>query len=512
MNVLYFSMRNFIAKLLATLVVRKQNKWIEDASAVQATTLRNLLFQARNTKFSLQNKLHIIRNHADFTHNVSIKSYEEFLAYIKNVFKGSIDELWPGKPKYWAKTSGTTSGSKYIPITEDSLRTHLTTARSVLLNYIHETKNIKFLKGKMLFLSGSPVLNYTRGIPEGRLSGIANHHIPWYIQRKYLPSFKTNSVDNWGQKLNAIIDETMGQNLTLVAGIPPWVQMFFDLVLERTGKKTIIEVFPNLQLIVYGGVNFEPYKQKLFSTIGKKVDCIETYAASEGFIAFQDSQKSNGMLLQLDSGMFYEFVPLEEVHNRNPKRLTIREVHLNVNYALIITNNAGLWAYMIGDVVKFVSLAPHRIVITGRVQHFTSAFGEHVIGEEVDMAISYALEKNPEVKVKEFTVAPYVSSKLVEKSYHEWIIEFITPPSDFATFSSDIENKLMELNPYYRDLIRDKVLNPLKITTLPLGSFEKYMLKNNILGGQNKVVRLSNDRKLADNLLEASKENPNKVF
>jgi hypothetical protein len=497
-------MRSYIIKLLARLTVKNQNKWVKDAFAIQAKTLRDLLSQSQKTKFAVQNSFSTIQGYADFKKKVCVNSYEKFSGHIKKVLEGATDELWPGRPKYWAKTSGTTAGSKYIPIAADSLTNHLSTARSVLLNYVYETQNMSFLKGKMLFLSGSPVLNNTTGIPEGRLSGIVNHHVPWYIKKQWLPSLEINSIEDWEQKLNAILDKTLGEKLTLVSGIPPWIQMFFDLVLERTGKNSVIEVFPNLQLIVHGGVNFEPYKQKLFATIGKEIDCIDTYAASEGFIAFQDSQKCNGMLLQLDSGIFYEFIPLVEVDKINPTRLMIDEVQLNVNYALIVTNSAGLWAYMIGDVVKFVSLAPYRIVITGRVQHYISAFGEHVIGEEVDLAMAYALSKHPEVKVKEFTVVPYVSSQSSEKSFHEWIIEFVVVPTNFSSFALDIEKRLRDLNPYYNDLIKDKVLDSLKITILAIGSFEAYMRKHNTLGGQNKVARLSNDRKIADALFACS--------
>jgi hypothetical protein len=286
--------------------------------------------------------------------------------------------------------------------------------------------------------------------------------------------------------------------MTMISGIPPWVQMYFDRIQQRTGKK-IKDVFPNFNLFVYGGVNFEPYRDKLIDSIGKKIDSIETYPASEGFIAYQDSQFSTGLLLLMNHGMFFEFVPTDEYFSENPTRLTIEDVELGKNYALIINSNAGLWGYSIGDTIKFVSKNPYRIVVTGRIKHFISAFGEHVIGEEVEKAMKATLQKFPETEIVEFTVAPQVTPS-EGLPHHEWLIAFSKTPSNVESFSLELDNELRALNVYYDDLITGNILRTLRITSLPSGAFIDYMKSQGKLGGQNKVPRLSNDRKIADDL------------
>ena len=416
--------------------------------------------------------------------------------HIQQIIDGQDDVLWPGKPIYFAKTSGTTSGTKYIPISKDSISNHINSAKNALLNYVHETGRAEFLDNKLIFLSGSPVLDTKGSVPTGRLSGISNHHVPAYLRTNQLPSYETNCIEEWEEKLDRIIDETIAQPMSLISGIPPWVQMYFDRIIARTGKP-IKDVFPEFQLFVYGGVNFEPYRAKLYDSIGKKIDSIEMYPASEGFIAYQDSQHEEGLLLLADTGIFFEFIPTEEFFNENPTRLSLDEVEVGKNYALIINNNAGLWGYSIGDTVKFVSKDPYRLLVTGRIKHFISAFGEHVIGEEVEKALQYAMKRQPETEVVEFTVAPMVTPS-EGLPYHEWLIEFATPPSNLAQFALDIDKRLAELNVYYDDLISGSILRPLKITSLPKNAFIDYMRSQGKLGGQNKVPRLANDRKIAD--------------
>jgi hypothetical protein len=414
------------------------------------------------------------------------------------VTQGEENILWPGKPAYFAKTSGTTSGTKYIPITKDSIPNHINSARDALLNYVHESGNSQFLDGKLIFLSGSPVLDTTAGIPTGRLSGIVNHHVPTYLRTNQMPSYDTNCMDNWEDKVDKIVDETIDQPMSLISGIPPWVQMYFDKLEAIRGAK-IKDIFPDFSLFVYGGVNFEPYRAKLFESIGKKIDTIETYPASEGFIAFQDTQESNGLLLLLNSGIFFEFILASEYFDEHPTRLQISEVQLDTNYALIINSNAGLWGYSIGDTVKFVSLAPYRIIVTGRIKHFISAFGEHVIGEEVENAMKQTMEIFPEVEITEFTVAPNVSPA-EGMPHHEWFVEFSKLPNDIAAFSKALDERLIHLNSYYEDLISGNILTNLKISQLQPGTFVQYMKSLGKLGGQNKVPRLSNDRNIADAL------------
>ena len=464
----------------------------------QQRWFRRLITEGGNTAFGRDHHLGDVRTVDEFRQAVPIRDYEALKPYVERILTGESNVLWTGKPLYLAKTSGTTSGVKYIPITRDSISNHIDSARDALLNYINETGNSAFLDKKLIFLSGSPELDQKAGINVGRLSGIANHHIPAYLRTNQLPSHETNIIDDWETKLQRVIDETIDQPMSLISGIPPWVQMYFDRIQKRTGKQ-IKDVFTDFSVFVYGGVNFEPYRARLFESIGKRIDSIETYPASEGFIAFQDTQTEEGLLMLLDSGIFYEFIAADDYFNENPRRLTIDEVELGKNYAVIINNNAGLWGYSLGDTVKFVSREPYRLLVTGRIKHFISAFGEHVIGEEVEKALQYAMQNHPETEVIEFTVAPMVSPS-EGLPYHEWLVEFATPPRDPAAFTRDIDNRLAKLNVYYDDLITGAILQPLKLTSLPRGAFQHYMKSQGKLGGQNKVPRLANDRTLADGL------------
>ncbi len=467
--------------------------------AAQQAVFKNLVQKAQATKFGRDHSFASIKSHADFVKAVPVRDYEALSAYFNLVKQGENDVLWPGKPLYLAKTSGTTSGTKYIPITRDSIPNHINGAKDALLAYVHETGKSAFLDGKMIFLSGSPELEQVSGINTGRLSGIANHHVPGYLRTNQLPSYKTNCIDDWETKLDQIVEETIDRDMTLISGIPPWVQMYFDKLIRQTGKP-IKDIFPNFQLFVYGGVNFEPYRKKLFESIGQQVDSIELFPASEGFFAFQNKQNDPGLLLLLDAGIFYEFIPTEEYFNENPTRLTIGEVEPGVNYALVVSSNAGLWSYSIGDTVKFTSVKPYKLIVSGRIKHFISAFGEHVIGEEVEKAMKLTMAKFPEVELIEFTVAPFVSQN-EGASCHEWLVEFAIKPANEAAFAAELDKQLRQLNSYYDDLIAGNILQKLKLTALPRGAFQSYMKSQGKLGGQNKVPRLSNDRKLAGGLL-----------
>lgn len=471
------------------------------AVADQENIFRQMLKVGRNTDFGKEAGLEKITDYEGFKQAVPIRDYEQFKPWIERIKEGKHNVLWKGKPIYFAKTSGTTSGTKYIPITKDSIPNHINTARNALLCYMAETGNTKFADGKLIFLSGSPELERVGGIPTGRLSGIVNHHVPKYLRTNQMPSYETNCIEDWENKLAKIVEETIHQNMTLISGIPPWMQMYFDELIKRSGKK-VGDLFPNFSVMVQGGVNFEPYKAKLFESIGRKIDTIELFPASEGFFAFQDSQETEGLLLNTNSGIFFEFVPAGEIFNEHPTRLSLKDVKVGENYALIINNNAGLWGYNIGDTVKFVSTNPYRLVVTGRTKHFISAFGEHVIGEEVEHSMLKAAEEE-NIRVTEFTVAPFVSTDK-GKSYHEWFVEFEKQPADMEAFSSKLDHYLREKNVYYDDLIAGNILKPLKITPVRKNGFIDYMKSIGKLGGQNKVPRLSNDRKIADELIRFS--------
>ena len=491
--------KSLLAKPFAGYIYKGIRKEMQTAVEDQERIFKELLKTGKLTEFGKDHKLGDISRHEEYVQAVSIRDYEQLKPYIEKIKEGKHNVLWKGKPLYFAKTSGTTSGVKYIPISKESISNHINTARNALLSYIAESGNAGFTNGKMIFLSGSPVLDRVGGIPTGRLSGIVNHHVPSYLRNNQLPSYETNCIEEWETKLDKIVEETISQDMSLISGIPPWMQMYFDRLIQKSGKKPA-ELFPNLSVIVHGGVNFEPYKAKLLDSLGRKVAAIETYPSSEGFIAFQDSQEAEGLLLNTNSGIFFEFIPASDVFNDNPRRLSLRDVKVGENYALIINNNAGLWGYNIGDTVKFVSTNPYRLVVTGRIKHFISAFGEHVIGEEVEYSLMKAAEEEG-IHITEFTVAPLIQQG-EGKSCHEWFIEFENEPSDLNRFAHKVDENLRKKNVYYDDLVNGNILLPLHIRMIRKNGFIDYMKSIGKLGGQNKVPRLSNDRGIADVLVK----------
>lgn len=489
------SLKSFFAKIFAAKIHKQTQKWATNPIETQQKVFLELLKEAKNTTFGKDHEFEKINTFQDFQNHVPVRDYEGLKRYIDEVVAGKEDVLWKGKPIYFAKTSGTTSGAKYIPLTAASMPFHIQAARNAILSYIHETGKADFVDGKMIFLQGSPVLEEKNGIKLGRLSGIVAHYVPKYLQKNRMPSWETNCIDDWETKVDAIVGETFHENMSVISGIPSWVQMYFEK-LQQKGNKPVGEIFKNFNLFIYGGVNYEPYRAKFENLIGRKVDSIELFPASEGFFAYQDSQKEKGMLLLLNSGIFYEFIKADEFYTQNPKRYTIGEVALGVNYVLIISTNAGLWAYNIGDTVQFTSLQPYRVIVSGRIKHFISAFGEHVIGKEVEEAIKAATQET-NVTINEFTVAPQINPES-GLPYHEWFIEFENEPENLDTFALKIDNEMRKQNTYYDDLISGNVLRTLVITKVPKNGFQDYMKSIGKLGGQNKLPRLSNDRKIAD--------------
>jgi hypothetical protein len=482
----------------AKYIVNKNKKWKNNAVKVQNSLLFSLVKQAKNTQFGKDHNFSEITNYADWKNNIPVRDYEDLKGYVQEIVDGKENVLWPGKPLYFCKTSGTTSGIKYIPVSKESMSHHITAARDAILSYISETKNTSIVNGKMIFLQGSPELTKTGDILTGRLSGIVAHHVPAYLTKNRLPSFKTNCIADWETKVDAIVDETLLEKMSLISGIPPWVQMYFEKLQNKTGK-LIKDVFPKFDLFIYGGVNYEPYRKSFEKLIGKQVDGVELYPASEGFIAYQDSQKEEGMLLCVNHGIFYEFIPSDEFFNENPSRISLVDVKVGVNYVIILNTDAGLWAYNIGDTIKFVSIDPYRIIVSGRIKHFTSAFGEHVIAEEVEKSLEKTIEKYT-AEVNEFHVAPQVNPEN-GLPYHQWLIEFESQAENLALFTKMLDDELQNLNTYYKDLISGGILKPLQITIIPKNGFRNYMKSIGKLGGQNKVPRLANDRKIADKLM-----------
>lgn len=497
-------LKSSIAKYYAAHLLKKRLQWTSEPEKTQNNMRQYLVNAGARTVFGREHDFANIKTYEDFKQRVPICDYEDLRPYMKRVLEGEADVLWPGKPTYIAKTSGTTSGAKYIPISSESMPYHIQSAKMALLSYIHETGKSDFVSGKMMFLQGSPVLEHKNGIAIGRLSGIVAHHVPNYLQKNRMPSFDVNCIDDWETKVDRIIDQTAKEDMRLISGIPSWVQMYFERLLEKTGKENIMEVFPNFSLFVYGGVNFEPYRARFAKLIGRDVPSVETYPASEGFIAYQDSQTEPGLLLELNSGMFYEFIPADEYFNENRARLSIAEAEVGVNYALILHTNAGLWGYSIGDTVKLVSKNPCRIVVTGRIKHFISAFGEHVIGEEVERAITSTVKKH-KAEVVEFTVAPQVEPT-EGAAYHEWFVEFSKKPENLTEFCEDLDAEMQAQNSYYLDLIKGTMLRRLVLRSMKPRAFEQYMKDSGKLGGQNKIPKLANDRKIADALLPHTAE------
>ena len=489
--------KSFLARPFAAYIQRTIRAQMKTAVADQRQLLEKMLKVGVKTAFGKSVNLKDVNDYQSFKQSVPLQDYEKMRGWIDQIKQGKQNVLWRGRPLYFAKTSGTTSGVKYIPITKDSIPNHINTARNALLCYMAETGNTRFADGKLIFLSGSPELERVGSIPTGRLSGIVNHHVPRYLRANQLPSYETNCIEDWESKLHRIVEETLHQPMTLISGIPPWMQMYFDALIERSGKK-VGDLFPDFSVMVQGGVNFEPYRTRLFESIGRKVDTIELFPASEGFFAFQDTQQSEGMLLNTNSGIFFEFVPLDQLGKKDPQRVSLADVKVGQQYALIINSNAGLWGYDIGDIVRFVSVDPYRVVVTGRTKHFISAFGEHVIGEEVEYCIREAALQLG-VGVTEFTVAPCVSTTDA-KSFHEWFIEFDREPPSIDAMAQLMNQLLCQKNVYYNDLISGNILSSLQIRQVRKGGFIDYMRSVGKLGGQNKVPRLSNDRTLADAL------------
>ncbi len=491
------SIKSTLAKTYAKYVAHKTYKWAKNPVETQNRVFHYLIDKAKNTEFGKDHGFSNINSYVDFRKNVEINDYEGLTKYIDKVVAGEKDILWPGKPLYFAKTSGTTSGAKYIPLTKESMPNHINAAKDALLLYLNETGNNSFVDGKMIFLQGSPEMTEQNGIKIGRLSGISAHYVPNYLQQNRMPSWDTNLIEDWEQKVDAIVEETVNEDMRLISGIPPWMVMYFEKLEAKTGKK-IGDLFPHFSLFINGGVAYEPYRKKFEELIGRHVDVLELYPASEGFIAYQDSQHQEGMLLLLDNGIFYEFIPADEFYNENPTRITIGGVELGVNYVLILNTNAGLWGYNIGDTIVFTSKKPYRIKVSGRIKHFISAFGEHVIGKEVEDAMKQAIE-GCNIRINEFTVAPQVNPES-GLPYHEWFIEFENAPEDIGDLAYKIDIALSSKNTYYEDLISGNVLRQLVVRKIEKNGFNEYMKSIGKLGGQNKTPRLSNNRDIADKL------------
>ncbi len=494
------SLKSFGAGLAAGFISSRVYAGQQKAVQLQQQLLVHLIKTAEQTDFGRRHNFSKVKNYEDFKQEVPVLDYEGLRDDIELISDGKENVLWPGLPLYFCKSSGTTSGTKYIPVSKAQIGDMITAARNATMLYVNETNSAAIFDKKMIFLQGSPELDKYGKIAAGRLSGIVYHHVPSYAQANRMPSYAVNCIEDWEEKVEAIANETLKQRMSLISGIPPWCVMYFEKLLELSGKQTVKDVFPDFKVFMYGGVNYEPYRHKIENLIGFKIDSVETYPASEGFIAYQDSQKQDGLLLNVDGGLFYEFVKAQDIFNENPERISLQDVELGVNYALILNTNSGLWGYNIGDTIKFVSKNPYRIVVTGRTKHFISAFGEHVIGEEVEFAILRAM-RDLNCGVTEFTVAPQVAPS-EGLPYHEWFVEFSRLPVSINAFAGLVDEYMWGKNSYYDDLRKGHIIQPLKLHSLKPGTFVEYMKSRGKLGGQNKVPRLTNDRSIANELVK----------
>ena len=471
---------------------------------VQEELLLKLINTAKNTEFGKKNGFSSIENHKDFSVNVPIQKYETFEPLIERCRKGEQNLFWPTDIKWFAKSSGTTNAkSKFIPVSEDALEDcHLKAGKDMLCNYINNNPSTQLFTGKGLRLGGSSEVYQDNGSYFGDLSAIIIENMPFWADFSSAPSQEVALMSDWETKMDAIIDETIDENITSLAGVPSWMLVLLNRVLERTGRENILEVWPNLEVYFHGGVNFNPYREQYKKMI-PKVDFkyYEIYNASEGFFAIQDINNSKELLLMLDYGIFYEFIPMSEYKGEESKTITLTDVKKGIDYALVITTNGGLWRYLIGDTIRFTSLDPYRIKITGRTKHYINVFGEELNIENVEDALKLACDKT-EAIISDYTVGPiFMQGK--EKGGHEWVIEFIKKPESIGYFSEVLDNALKSINSDYEaKRYLNITLNTPKIHQAKEGLFYSWLKKNDKLGGQHKVPRLSNSRKFIEELLE----------
>ena len=471
---------------------------------VQDELLLELVNTAKNTEFGKEKNFAIVKNHEDFAANVPIQKYETFEPLIERCRKGEQNLFWPSDIKWFAKSSGTTNAkSKFIPVSDDALEyCHLKAGKDMLCWYVHDNEDAQLFTGKGLRLGGSSEVYQDNGSYFGDLSAIIIENMPFWADFSSAPSQEVALLSDWETKMDAIIDETIDENITSLAGVPSWMLVLLNRVLERSGKENILEVWPNLEVYFHGGVNFNPYREQYKKMIPKaSFKYYEIYNASEGFFAIQDKNHSKELLLMLDYGIFYEFIPMSEYVGESSKTITLANVKININYALIITTNAGLWRYLIGDTIRFTSLEPHRIKITGRTKHYINVFGEELCIENVEDALKLACEKTAAI-ILDYTVGPiFMEGK--EKGGHEWIIEFSKKPTSIGYFSEVLDNGLKSINSDYeaKRYLNITLMAP-KIHQAKENLFYTWLKKKNKLGGQHKVPRLSNSRAFVEELLE----------
>ena len=466
---------------------------------VQNDVFKKLVQTARNTEWGKTYEYNTIQSYQDYKKRVPIQDYEDVKKNVLRMKHGEQDVLWPGEVKWFAKSSGTTNDkSKFIPVSKESLENcHYKAGKDLLSIYCNNKENSRLFSGKSLVVGGSSQVNqFASDSYYGDLSAIIIRNLPFWVEYRRTPDLSIALMSEWEEKLEKLASSTAQEDVTNIAGVPSWTLVLLNRILEITGKKSIAEVWPHLELYMHGGVSFAPYKKQFQNIISSKtINYMETYNASEGFFGIQNDLNSADMLLMLDYGIFYEFIPCN-----NPDKIhSLEEVELNKNYELVISTNAGLWRYKIGDTIQFTSLYPFKIVVTGRVKQHINVFGEELMIDNTEKALKIACEKT-DCLVSDYTVAP-VFMEEGNKGRHEWLIEFSKPPQNLDYFSETLDNALKSLNSDYEaKRYKGLALENLLLTPLPVGTFYKWMKKRGKLGGQNKVPRLSNDRKYADDI------------
>lgn len=472
---------------------------------VQEEWFEQLISMAESTEWGRKYQYKSIENLTQFKERVPIQNYDTLKPYIERMLKGEKNVLWPSEIRWFAKSSGTTNDrSKFIPVSEEALEEcHFKGGKDVLTIYFNNQPNARMFTGKVLTLGGShQVSTINPDASFGDLSAVIMKNLPLWAELHRTPQLEIALLDNFEEKLEKIAQATKDVNVTSIGGVPTWNLVLFKRILEITGKKNMLEVWPNLEMYFHGAVNFGPYRDQFKALIpSDDMYYLENYNASEGFFGIQDTREPGDMLLMLDYGIFYEFLPLENLHDENPETLTLDEVELDKNYALIISTNAGLWRYMIGDTIKFTSLSPFRIRVTGRTKHFINAFGEEVIIDNAEQALEEACQQTGAV-IREYTAAPvYFNGK--DCGTHEWIIEFEKKPSEFERFVDILDETLRRINSDYdAKRFKDMALRRPIVRRAPDGTFFNWMKEKGKLGGQHKVPRLANNREYVDAILK----------
>lgn len=473
---------------------------LADPVGCQETLMRSFVETAKHTAFGKDHGFDEISTYEDFKERVPLRNYEQLLPYIERIKAGEKDILWKGRPVFLGKTSGTTSKTKFIPVTKDSLKNHIGGGQYAPLNYAYHNKKLAFLKGKSLFFSDGHFFEDINGIKAAPISTIGNSCVPWWYRWLRLPSDEINAIPDYKERIGAMIDLAESNDIRIIVAMPVWLLVFLRSLKEKTGKE-FNQLFPNFQLLILSGMDYEPFLPEIKKYINMPFDVFETYPSTEGLLAYQDVLNERGMQLILNNGIFFEFVPVNEVFNENPKRVSLKDVEPGVNYALVLNTNAGLWGYINGDTVRFKSVFPHRIEITGRIAQYISAFGEHVTVEETEKSIAETAAEFG-VTIVEYTVAPNIKDD-GNLPYHEWFIEFGKAPADLSAFSASLDKKICARNFSYKDVVTHKAIEPLKITLVPEGGFEKFLKVAGKTGLQQKVPHARNDYQFAGQLKSA---------